>query len=67
MLFTKPAICLPGAYSIRSIYNRNRTGFREVVGFGVNGSNAYKDDAHFPFPSVRFQETKGMIIVGWLL
>lgn len=63
MLFTKPAVFLPRTFSFRTIYNKSRTGLREVVGFGVNGSNVYKDDAHFPFPSIRFQETRGMIIV----
>ncbi|KAI8433041.1 hypothetical protein MSG28_013904 [Choristoneura fumiferana] len=39
-----------------SIHGRCRIGNRDVVGYGVNGSANYRDDAHFPFPSVRFKE-----------
>ncbi|XP_026318306.1 cytochrome c oxidase subunit 4 isoform 1, mitochondrial-like isoform X1 [Hyposmocoma kahamanoa] len=41
---------------IRDIYGRCRSGNREVVGFGINGTNAYKDDSAFPFPAIRFKE-----------
>ncbi|XP_013161520.1 PREDICTED: cytochrome c oxidase subunit 4 isoform 1, mitochondrial-like [Papilio xuthus] len=40
----------------RSVHNRCRIGCRDVVGHGINGSAAYRDDPHFPFPSVRFKE-----------
>ncbi|XP_014355168.2 cytochrome c oxidase subunit 4 isoform 1, mitochondrial-like [Papilio machaon] len=47
----------PNIYCItRSIHNRCRIGCRDVVGHGINGSAAYRDDPHFPFPSVRFKE-----------
>lgn len=47
----------------RSIHARCRIGCRDVVGHGVNGSASYKDDAHFPFPSVRFKENTKDICV----
>merc|ERR1712156_378657 len=31
-------------------------GTREVVGFGVNGTEMYVDDLHHPFPAIRFKE-----------
>ncbi|KAJ8710925.1 hypothetical protein PYW08_009440 [Mythimna loreyi] len=40
----------------RGIHGRCRIGNRDWVGFGVNGSANYKDDAHFPFPAIRFKE-----------
>nr|XP_049701552.1 cytochrome c oxidase subunit 4 isoform 1, mitochondrial-like [Helicoverpa armigera] len=40
----------------REIHNRCRIGNRDWVGFGINGSANYKDDAHFPFPAIRFKE-----------
>ncbi|CAH2057496.1 unnamed protein product, partial [Iphiclides podalirius] len=43
-------------FSYRSIHGRCRIGNRDVVGHGINGSAAYKDDAHFPFPGIRFKE-----------
>ncbi|KAI5641203.1 cytochrome c oxidase subunit IV domain-containing protein [Phthorimaea operculella] len=49
-------IFLPSAYSIRTSYGTSRIGNRDVVGHGCNGMNVYKDDAHFPFPAIRFQE-----------
>ncbi|XP_048484332.1 cytochrome c oxidase subunit 4 isoform 1, mitochondrial isoform X3 [Plutella xylostella] len=40
----------------RAIYGRCRIGCRDVVGHGKNGMASYQDDAHFPFPSIRFKE-----------
>lgn len=51
-------------WSQRRIHGKCRVGTREVVGFGCNGTAAYKDDAHFPFPSIRFQETNSNITVS---
>ncbi|XP_026318307.1 cytochrome c oxidase subunit 4 isoform 2, mitochondrial-like isoform X2 [Hyposmocoma kahamanoa] len=48
-------------WSRRRIHGTCRIGTRDVVGFGCNGTAAYKDDAHFPFPSIRFQETNPSI------
>lgn len=50
ILFTQPLA------NVRTIYGRCRIGNRDWVGFGHNGSANYKDDAHFPFPAVRFKE-----------
>ncbi|KAF9405366.1 hypothetical protein HW555_013869 [Spodoptera exigua] len=44
------------AVRVREIHHRCRIGNRDWVGFGVNGGANYKDDAHFPFPAVRFKE-----------
>lgn len=49
---------------VRDIYGRCRIGNREVVGFGVNGMNAYKDDPAFPFPSIRFKENTFDLVVN---
>ncbi|XP_075985627.1 uncharacterized protein LOC142982828 [Anticarsia gemmatalis] len=46
----------PLSLQARQIYNRCRIGNRDWVGFGINGCANYKDDAHFPFPAVRFKE-----------
>lgn len=53
-------------WSQRRIHGKCRTGTREIVGFGCNGIAAYKDDAHFPFPSIRFQEFNSCIDVSTL-
>lgn len=51
----------------RSVHAKCRIGNREIVGFGCNGSAAYKDDTHFPFPSIRFQEFNPCLSVSTLL
>ncbi|MDK0628425.1 cytochrome c oxidase IV family protein, partial [Clostridium perfringens] len=43
-------------HNVRGIYGTCRTGNRDLVGYGINGCANYKDDAHFPFPAVRFKE-----------
>ncbi|XP_049880354.1 cytochrome c oxidase subunit 4 isoform 1, mitochondrial-like [Pectinophora gossypiella] len=45
----------------RNVHGNSRIGTREVVGHGHNGSCNYKDDAHFPFPAIRFQENTSQI------
>ncbi|KAJ2940953.1 hypothetical protein O0L34_g10214 [Tuta absoluta] len=40
---------------VRTIYE-SRIGNRDIVGHGCNGQPVYKDDAHFPFPAIRFKE-----------
>ncbi|CAG9792609.1 unnamed protein product [Diatraea saccharalis] len=52
--YTSSAI--PRVYHVRNVYGTCRVGCRDVVGHGVNGMANYKDDAHFPFPAVRFKE-----------
>ncbi|KAG6452933.1 cytochrome c oxidase subunit 4 isoform 1, mitochondrial [Manduca sexta] len=52
----KTSLALPALSNTRTIYNRCRIGNRDWVGFGVNGMANYKDDAHYPFPAVRFKE-----------
>ncbi|XP_073962950.1 cytochrome c oxidase subunit 4 isoform 1, mitochondrial-like [Choristoneura fumiferana] len=49
---------LPWSARIRHarIHGRCRVGNRDYVGYCVNGSANYRDDAHYPFPSVRFKE-----------
>lgn len=54
-------------WSQRRIHGKCRIGTREVVGFGCNGTAAYKDDAHFPFPSIRFQENNTNIAVSTVI
>ncbi|KAL0812165.1 hypothetical protein ABMA28_009542 [Loxostege sticticalis] len=49
-------IIFPLTHNVRGVYGTCRTGNRDLVGFGVNGCANYKDDAHFPFPAVRFKE-----------
>lgn len=49
---------------VRDIYGRCRSGNRDVVGHGINGINAYKDDAAFPFPAIRFKENTFDLIVN---
>ncbi|RVE44592.1 hypothetical protein evm_010772 [Chilo suppressalis] len=46
----------PRVYSVRNVYGTCRIGHRDVVGYGINGCANYKDDAHFPFPAIRFKE-----------
>ncbi|CAH0718021.1 unnamed protein product, partial [Brenthis ino] len=53
-MFLKPST--PWIQSIRTVYGFSRIGCRDVVGHGINGSANYQDDAHFPFPAVRFKE-----------
>ncbi|XP_049880356.1 cytochrome c oxidase subunit 4 isoform 2, mitochondrial-like [Pectinophora gossypiella] len=52
----------PNVVITRSIYGRCRSGNRDVVGHGMNGINAYKDDPHFPFPAIRFKENTKDIV-----
>ncbi|XP_068625327.1 cytochrome c oxidase subunit 4 isoform 1, mitochondrial-like [Battus philenor] len=54
-VFSK-APCILRYCIVRSIHGRCRIGNRDVVGHGMNGSAAYKDDPLFPFPSIRFKE-----------
>ncbi|KAH8418415.1 hypothetical protein KR222_009307, partial [Zaprionus bogoriensis] len=35
---------------------RSRSGDREVVGYGINGSPIYVDRIDFPFPAIRYRE-----------
>ncbi|KAL4717680.1 hypothetical protein ACJJTC_000829 [Scirpophaga incertulas] len=51
----------PTWQSIRSVYGTSRIGNRDVVGHGVNGMANYQDDAHFPFPAIRFKENSADI------
>ncbi|XP_045524668.1 cytochrome c oxidase subunit 4 isoform 1, mitochondrial-like isoform X3 [Pieris brassicae] len=51
-----PIKCSTFGLSVRTTYNCTRIGNRDWVGHGVNGMANYKDDAHFPFPAVRFKE-----------
>lgn len=39
-------------------------GKREVVGFGMNGEEAYHDDVRFPYPAIRFREDNAQIAVS---
>ena len=54
---------IPRVQLVRSVYGFNRIGCRDIVGHGVNGSANYRDDAHFPFPAVRFKENTRDICV----
>ncbi|XP_059061336.1 cytochrome c oxidase subunit 4 isoform 1, mitochondrial-like [Achroia grisella] len=56
LLAIKTSALIPPLSNTRTIYGRCRTGNRDLVGFGINGCANYKDDAHFPFPAVRFKE-----------
>ncbi|XP_049880353.1 cytochrome c oxidase subunit 4 isoform 1, mitochondrial-like [Pectinophora gossypiella] len=47
---------IPKKSGVRTVYNVTRIGRRDVVGHGCNGSYVYKDDAHFPFPAIRFMD-----------
>ncbi|XP_047520373.1 cytochrome c oxidase subunit 4 isoform 1, mitochondrial-like isoform X1 [Pieris napi] len=51
-----PIKCGAFGLTVRTTYNCSRIGNRDWVGHGVNGMANYKDDAHFPFPAVRFKE-----------
>lgn len=57
-------IIFPLTHNVRGVYGTCRTGNRDLVGFGVNGCANYKDDAHFPFPAVRFKENTRDICVS---
>lgn len=58
-------ILTPLRLHLREVHNRCRIGNRDWVGFGTNGSANYKDDAHFPFPAVRFKENTRDICVKY--
>ncbi|KAJ2940956.1 hypothetical protein O0L34_g10217 [Tuta absoluta] len=45
----------------RNAYGWSRIGNRDIVGHGCNGMAVYKDDAHFPFPAIRFRENDSCI------
>ncbi|XP_026318273.1 cytochrome c oxidase subunit 4 isoform 1, mitochondrial-like [Hyposmocoma kahamanoa] len=61
LAFSRRLPKLPLVYTARSVYGWCRVGNRDVVGHGVNGTVTYKDDAHFPFPAVRFMENNPIV------
>lgn len=47
---------VPGGGEFQPFPVQTEIGKREVVGFGVNGTESYVDTAQAPFPAIRFKE-----------